>query len=97
MFEATMALGADKRKFIERIKTDEGKREFMGVFEERLVEYRELIKKGGDFLLNKEVDDMKATADEIRQAEPNAAKFIDQAREKLEDLLKKYPRKSINN
>lgn len=93
MFKAVTAFEAEKRKFIERIKTDEGKREFMGVFEERLVGYRKLLEKGGEFLLDKELDDMKATADEIRQAEPDTAKFIDQAREKLEDLLKKFPRR----
>lgn len=95
MFKELMALQGEKRELIDRLKTAEGRRRFMGVFEERLAEYKRLIEKGGDFLLDKEVDDMKATADEIREQEPEVARFIDQAREKIKDLLKKSPRKRV--
>ena len=89
MFQKAADLETEKREAIERLKTEQGRREFMSIFEEILANYRRLIEKGGDFLVGKEADDMKATADEIRDQEPEVARFIDQAREKIEDLLKK--------
>lgn len=84
----------EKARTIESLRTPEGRREFMGEFERILKKYRKFIRLGGDFKLQSDViEDLKKRADRIRGEWPDVAKFIDHARKKIEDLIKREKEK----